>query len=86
MIWPKQRTLPRFICIISNMALEVGELFFCNMKTVCGVLTPLLLIRDLFSSFYKCFDDYKCLALPLFIFFCLRAPYKYVGTNEAPGR
>ena len=68
MIWPKQRTLPRFICIISNMALEVGELFFCNMKTVCGVPTLLLRIRDLLSFFYKRFDDYKCMGIS--IFFC----------------
>ena len=69
MTWPKQRTLLRVISIIRNMALEVGELLFGNMETVCGVLTPLLPIRDLLSFFYKRFNADKCMAPSLFLFF-----------------
>ena len=79
MIWPKQRTLLRVISIIRNMALEVGELLFGNMETVCGVLTPLLPIRDLRLFFYKRFNADKCMALSLFLFVFLflgKAPYK----------
>ena len=79
MMWAKQRTLLKVISIIRIMALEVFELLFGNMETVCGVLTPLLPIRDILLLFYKRFNADKCKAPSLFLFFFFifgRAPYK----------
>ena len=69
-MWAKQRPLLKII-IVRIVALEVFELLFGNMETVCGVLTPLLPIRDLRLFFYKRFNADKCMALSLFLFFFL---------------
>ena len=77
-MWAKQRPLLKII-IVRIVALEVFELLFGNMETVCGVLTPLLPIRDLLSFFYKRLNADKCMAPSIFLFSFLffgRAPYK----------
>ena len=67
-MWAKQRPLLKII-IVRIVALEVFELLFGNMETVCGVLTPLLPIRDLLLFFYKRFNADKCMAPSIFLFF-----------------
>ena len=77
-MWAKQRPLLKII-IVRIVALEVFELLFGNMETVCGVLTPLLPIRDLLSFFYKRFNADKCMTPSIFLSsfsFFGRVPYK----------
>ena len=87
MTWAKQRPLLKII-IVRIVALEVFELLFGNMETVCGVLTPLLPIRDLLSFFYKRFNADKCMALLFFWYDTLQISGYQRGAwplNEAPG-